>query len=261
MKEIIKNINLLGQFCGERNLKALTASELNDKYGLLQADIMVLFGGSIISGGDIMAAAIKNKIAKKYIIVGGAGHTTNNLRHQAEIVCPGIQTAELSEAEIFTLYLKYKYNVTPDLLECRSTNCGNNITYLLSLLQTHKIPFNNMIITQDATMQKRMEAGLRKYLKTDITIINFAAYTANITIKNGQPAFEHNIPGMWSIEQYITLLMGEIPRLSDNKTGYGPRGKNYIAHVDIPLEVATAFTQLKKTYGSMIRKANPLYSS
>lgn len=40
---------------------------------------MVLFGGSIIAGGDILAEAIQNEVAKKNIIVGGAGHTTETL--------------------------------------------------------------------------------------------------------------------------------------------------------------------------------------
>ena len=44
---------------------------------------MVLFGGSIIAGGDILAEAIQNEVAKKNIIVGGAGHTTETLRNVA----------------------------------------------------------------------------------------------------------------------------------------------------------------------------------
>ena len=31
-------------------------------------------------GGDVLAQAIKDHIAKKYVIVGGAGHTTETLR-------------------------------------------------------------------------------------------------------------------------------------------------------------------------------------
>lgn len=31
-------------------------------------------------GADILAKAMKNKIAKKYVIVGGAGYTTEKLR-------------------------------------------------------------------------------------------------------------------------------------------------------------------------------------
>lgn len=48
---------------------------------------------------------------------------------------------------------------------------------------------------------------------------------------------------MWDIDRYLTLLLGEIPRLSDRSDGYGPLGKNYIAHVDIPARVTAAFEE------------------
>lgn len=67
--------------------------------------------------------------------------------------------------------------------------------------------------------------------------------------------------GNVDMDRYITLLMGEIPRLSDTPDGYGPAGKNFIAHVDIPPEVAEAFSELKKEYGGMVREANPMYAS
>lgn len=131
----------------------------------------------------------------------------------------------LSEAEIFSNYLEYKYNLKPDLLECRSTNCGNNITYMLDLLNEHKIPFKNIIISQDATMQLRMDVTLRKYVSNKIEIINFATYSVKVSEKDGNLTYDKNIPGMWNINHFITLLMGEIPRLTDDKNGYGPKGK------------------------------------
>lgn len=66
---------------------------------------------------------------------------------------------------------------------------------------------------------------------------------------------------MWEIERYISLLMGEIPRLLDDTNGYGPNGKIYIAHVDIPMNVLKAFEDLKVEYGDLVRVANPLYAS
>ena len=42
---------------------------------------------------------------------------------------------------------------------------------------------------------------------------------------------------------------------------YGPNGKNYIAHVDIPENVMIAFEELKLVFGSETREANPLYAS
>lgn len=46
---------------------------------------------------------------------------------------------------------------------------------------------------------------------------------------------------MWPIERYFDLLMGEIPRLTDDAEGYGPRGREYIAHVSIPEAVSDGF--------------------
>ena len=69
-------INTLGKFCGKRDVKLLDCGSLYQKYGIERADVMVLFGGSILAGGDVLADAIRNRIASTYIIVGGAGHTT-----------------------------------------------------------------------------------------------------------------------------------------------------------------------------------------
>lgn len=258
---IAKCINILGEFCGKRDIPFLKREELKKKYGINQSDITVLFGGSIICGGDVLAEAMKDNIAKKYIVVGGAGHTTEALRAKMTQEFPSIETKGLTEAEIFTDYIKYKYNLEPDLLEVNSTNCGNNITYLLELLKENNIQFKNIILVQDATMQHRMEAVLRKYISTDITIINFASYAAKVVVEDNELTYENNIFGMWDIEHYISLLMGEIPRLCDNVNGYGPKGKNFIEHVHIPNEVHNAFLELKKEYGEMVREANPLYAS
>lgn len=41
--------------------------------------------------------------------------------------------------------------------------------------------------------------------------------------------------------------------------GYGPAGKGFIAHVDIPEEVMEAFNKLKESFD--VRDANPAYAS
>ncbi len=256
-----KHLNTIGNFCGMRDLPFLTGECLQNTFHITQADIMVLFGGSILAGGDILADAMQNHIAKKYIIVGGAGHTTDSLRKQMQPFLPDMDTSTACEAELFSAYIKYRYQLEPDLLECQSTNCGNNITYLLDLLEKHNVPHRSIILTQDATMQRRMDAGIRKYVSSDTLIINYAAYRAEVVVNQNKLAFASPINGMWDMERYITLLMGEIPRLCDTADGYGPNGADYIAHVDIPPEVMDAFLTLKKEYAPLIREANPLYAS
>lgn len=259
--QIADSINILGDFCGKRDIAKLNADCLCDKYGIKQADVMVLFGGSVLCGGDVLAQAIKDKLAKKYIIVGGAGHTTETLRKIVNEKYPQIITDRLPEAEIFNNYLKTVYGLKADYLETESTNCGNNITYLLQLLEENKIDFKSIILCQDATMQCRMDAGLRKYVPDYIKIINFAVYKAQVVLNADKLVFGTDICGMWDMERYINLLMGEIPRLADNINGYGPHGKNFIAHVDIPTKVQIAFEELQNEYGKEIRQANPLYAS
>jgi hypothetical protein len=260
-EKISECINILGEFCGRRDIPELTNDELIKKYNIEQADLMVLFGGSIMCGGDVLAEAMKHNIAKKYVIVGGAGHTTETLRIRMHQEFPEIETAGLPEAKIFAAYLKYKYNVKPDFIECNSTNCGNNITYLLDLLKENGIAFSTIVLAQDATMQLRMDAGLRKYVSVDVTIINYAVYCANVIVKAGELTYENDIKGMWEINRYMTLLMGEIPRLSDDATGYGPKGKDFIAHVSIPSEVRKAFEELQQEFSEMVREANPVFAS
>lgn len=261
LERIAKNINILGAFCGKRDIPELTSEQLLKNYGLVQADVMVLFGGSIMCGGDVLAQAMQNNIAKKYVIVGGAGHTTETLRVKMHEEFPDIETDGLSEAEVFAKYLKHQYGLKPDLLECQSTNCGNNITYLLDLLKNNDITFESIIISQDATMQHRMDAGLRKYVSDSVTIINYAVYSAKVIVDDSALVYEKDIWGMWDIDRYISLLMGEIPRLSDDENGYGPKGKDFIAHVDITSEVKNAFDELCDKYSGLVREANPLYAS
>ena len=259
LNRIAASLNLLGAFCGMRDIPALTGECLEQKYAINQADVMALFGGSILAGGDLLAQAMQNKIAKNYVIVGGEGHTTQTLRDKVHALYPDFITDGLPEARVFQGYLQRKYGFAPDLLECVSTNCGNNITNLIALLKNHCIPFDTIILSQDASMQRRMDAGMRKHAP-EAEIINFAAYAAKVTVQNDMLSFAEEIPGMWSIERYTSLLMGEIPRLTDDENGYGPSGKNFIAHVDIPENVREAFNFLATLNPELIRDANPEYA-
>lgn len=252
--------NILGEFCGPRDIPCLEKKALLDFCGMEKADAFVLFGGSVLAGGDVLAEAVEADIAGYYIIVGGEGHTTQALRKKMQEALPGQRTEDLPEAVLFDRYLRMRTGRSADLLECRSTNCGNNITNLLSLLEKEGIECASMILTQDASMQRRMAAGLAKY-RSDITAINYAAYRAVLEEKEGALSFKTEIRGMWAPMRYIGLLLGEIERLRDTESGYGPEGKGFIAHVDIPDRVLEAFELLKGAFPDLARKADPRYGS
>ena len=48
---------------------------------------------------------------------------------------------------------------------------------------------------------------------------------------------KNNIWGLWLKERYISLLLGEMKRVIDDNDGYGPNGKQYIEHVEVPQKI------------------------
>ncbi|HEL1647876.1 YdcF family protein [Streptococcus suis] len=253
-------VNQLVQFCGLRDLSSLTIQALQTEQGLEQVDVLAFFGGSILAGGDQLAEAIRNKLAKIYVIVGGAGHTTAGLRQQVRDHFPQLDPTGLTEAEIFQAYLGQKYGLSADLLEISSTNCGNNVTYLLDLLAEKGIDFQSILLMQDAAMQRRMWATMKKYA-ADKLLLNYASYQVTVREENDQLQFDNAPFGMWDMDRYLSLLLGEIPRLRDDEEGYGPRGANYLAHIDIPQAVEESYQLVQERTGLASRKANPKFAS
>jgi uncharacterized SAM-binding protein YcdF (DUF218 family) len=258
---VANDINMLAAYLGIRDVLELTQGALQSRYGFKQADVMALFGGSILAGGDVLAEAMHADVARAYVIVGGAGHTTEMLRAKTRSLCPDLEFAnDATESEIFSAYLLRTYGLTPNLLEMHSTNCGNNITNLRDLLNEQGIKHDSLILSQDATMQRRMVAGVLKEMPST-TPIAFATYEAHMIVQEGEGLiYEHAPRGMWEPRRYLTLLMGEIPRLTDDDDGYGPKGRGFIVHLDVPDQVKESWERLRKRYPWSVRRADPRYA-
>ena len=263
MNKTADNLNILGNYLAKRDIRELTQESLEQIYGFRQADLLILFGGSIPYGCDVAAQGYLSGVAKQFMISGGAGHTTDFLRQAVHEKYPDIVTAGRMEAEIMAEYIERAYGISDFILEKESTNCGNNVSYALREVMQRNVPHRNVIVIQDSTMQLRMDATFKKTWSTQQTMfINFAPYVAEVIEQDGVLGFKEPLPwGMWSMEQYRTLLLGEIPRLTDDENGYGPKGKDYLIHMDIPDEVATAFQELKIQYADAVRVANPKFKS
>lgn len=250
IRETAEDLNVLGRYLSLRDVPALTAQALNEAVGTPCVELLVLFGGSILEGIETAAEAMRRGVAQKLMLVGGEGHTTETLRKLIHSIEPSVDTTGRMEADVIADYLKLRHGLSPDLIERESTNCGNNISNALAVLDNANMHPQTVLLMQDSTMQRRMAAGLRKmWAGREVRCLHYAAYVARLCAQDGRLAFDGEpIRGMWSVEHYITLLMGEIPRLMDNEQGYGPKGKGYIAHVEVPGEVVAAFERLKKRY-------------
>jgi uncharacterized SAM-binding protein YcdF (DUF218 family) len=263
LQQLADAANTLTRFLGVRDLPELSPQTLQSKYGIKQADVLILFGGTIPFGCDVAATVWKRGVARHLMVVGGIGHTTQSLRAKFKARFPDMETNDKAEAEMIANYLSRKYDIHDILLETKSTNCGNNVTYALAKLKEAAIPAKSLIIMQEPSMQRRMAAGFAKELKynTDTTVINYAPYLPYLATENGALRFIRQYWGLWDIEHYITLLLGDISRLRDDTQGYGPNGKGFITHVDIPPEVEKAFHILNVSQLGTIRTANPAFRS
>ncbi|EXG81206.1 YdcF family protein [Cryptosporangium arvum] len=243
-------VNTLVEFCARRDVAELTPDALGP------VDVVILFGGSILAGGDVFARAIADRVAGHFVIVGGQGHSTDALRDTCRNVLGWDDVDGRSEAALFDRYLRERHGVEADRLETASTNCGTNVRNALELLAAERVPHRRIVIIQDASMQLRMHACFR-LLAPDLEVVNFAAHQARVD--------EHlrivNPPlGMWSPERYLTLLMGEVPRLTDDEHGYGPAGRGFIAHVDVPAPVREAHAALLAAGVGESRAADPRWA-
>lgn len=83
----------------------------------------------------------------------------------------------------------------------------------------------------------------------------------HVKIQDDNFVYEETPWGMWQMERYVSLLLGDVARLRDDGNGYGPKGKNFLDHIDVPQDVLRAFDDLADLYPHFVRKANPLYAS
>lgn len=65
---------------------------------------------------------------------------------------------------------------------------------------------------------------------------------------------------VWPLDRYVSLLMGEVPRLTDDADGYGPAGRDFIAHVDVPPAALRTVDHLKESRSFAPRTADPRWS-
>ncbi|WP_240670405.1 YdcF family protein [Actinoplanes solisilvae] len=239
-RTVNQNVNALVRFCGRRDVSGLTPAALGGV-----ADVAILFGGSVLGGADVFADAMRAGVARRYLIVGGQGHSTDLLRES-------LGGDKLTEAALFDRYLRERHGLAVDLLEHESTNCGNNVTNALALLRAEK--HEKLIAVQDATMQQRMDAGFRKH---GVQVVNFASHRTEV-----DEALNYRDPpaGMWPLDRYVSLLLGEVTRLTDDEHGYGPAGRGFIAHVDVPPEVRDAADHLRSSTAFTDRAANPRWA-
>lgn len=216
------------------------------------ADGVVLAGNAVIPTIDA-ACRIAQEQAIPLLIAGGIGHSTTFL-YAAVAQHPRyntIQTTGRAEAAILADIARQFWHIPADKIwqEDRSTNCGENALFSAQMIAQAAEPINTAIVVQDPTMQRRTVATFRRVTRDDPDVprwLSHPGFTPVLCQQEDNVAFVNDPDGLWTVDRYLALVVGEIPRLRNDESGYGPRGRDFIVHVDFPPEVETAWQILQQ---------------
>ncbi|KAL3606612.1 hypothetical protein FPOAC2_01570 [Fusarium poae] len=161
------------------------------------------------------------------------------------------------------------------LVEDTSTNCALNAVNARKVLDAngYTSPLS-IVVAQDPTMCRRTVAAFEQVYADKVdeapTFSSWPTFVPRVAPADSPPlekvgsltsllsydfsGFEDNRKtDLWSMERFMSLLIGEIPRMRDDEDGYGPRGKGSIVHVDIPQRVEDAWKLLHNLLGQSVR--------
>ncbi|MCU6666772.1 YdcF family protein [Silvania hatchlandensis] len=216
-----------------------------------QAEGVVLAGNAVIPTIDT-ACRLAAELAVPLLISGGIGHSTTFL-YAAIARHPHynrVRTTGKAEATILAEIAREFWHIPPErvLVEDQSTNCGENARFSWSLMQHHPLPAKRVIVVQDPTMQRRTMATFARVCRDAPAAPKWISQPGIVPqLQNSEDGlvFSEGGEGLWPVERYLSLVLGELPRLRDDINGYGPAGRDFIVHVSIPAEVEAAWQVLR----------------
>lgn len=214
-------------------------------------DMLILAGHAIIP--NILGALYFARQADMPVLLsGGIGHSTQRLKKtMQESSFINITSIDgESEAELLSLIASKIFHI-PDkkiLIEDRSKNCGQNADFSRDLLMARQYSIKKAILVQDPLMQRRTFETFSyswKQQNSDCLFTNWPVFKPKLLMTaSGIKITGAQVPGLWEIERYISMILGEIKRLYDDKSGYGPNGAGFIGHVHMPEQVVAAWHRL-----------------
>lgn len=235
----IDAINRLGEW--------LSHNEFDAPPAVTDGELIILAGNAVIPTIDA-ACELAARTELGLLITGGIGHSTTFLysaiaQHPHYNTIPTTGRAEAAILkDIATQF--WKIPAEKVLTEEKSTNCGDNARFTHALMHEQNIVPARAIIIQDPTMQRRTIATFERVWQDDAHKPHWRSWPGIVPVLESnetQTTFGQNKKGMWPVERFISLALGEIPRIRDDSQGYGPQGRDFITHVDIPTDVINAW--------------------
>lgn len=200
----------------------------------------------------------KESSIKRVVFVGGIGHGTQRLLANCQQRFPELFKQEwinFSEAEIMReLFLTICSRKLELLLEKKSTNTGENARFSFELFRSDAP--KSFWLVQDPLLQMRSHYTFSKEWHLPLAAIQPLFFERPILIDfQTQPHFKNaKMDSWWQPDYFLSLVIGEIRRLNDDSFGYGPKGANFIPHVEVPETVLASYHRCHKQLVDDVRE-------
>lgn len=252
-----EDMNLVAEYLGDRRIQDLSSSP--------SVDCIVICASAILYQAEHLFQVLQDRpsLSKCLVLCGGVGHSTHFM-YEAVAQHPRFsQIAQdihgLPEARVLERILDTFFDrsaITDGgcmiLVEDKSTNCGLNASLSRKILDA--AGFHNLktcIIIQDPTMMLRTKASFQKAYEDSLSSPSFIScpiIVPHMQRTEGSGLKYQTLPlgnAWWPLDRFLELIVGEVPRLRDDENGYGPRGKRFIPHVEVPEHVEEAWSRLR----------------
>ncbi|KAL4897483.1 hypothetical protein BDV59DRAFT_197773 [Aspergillus ambiguus] len=199
------------------------------------------------------------RLTQTLVLCGGIGHSTPHLYNAVSRHPRYAHLAKdihgLPEATVLYMLFTRCFDAARIqqtcrvLIEAESTNCGANATNTRAVLRSAGIAApQSLVVVQDPTMARRTVASFENAFGPRTRVRSWPTFVPVVRRAGNELVYE--VPRLaserlWPMPRFLGLIMGEIPRLRDDEEGYGPRGRGFIGHVDIPVEVEDAWRRLE----------------
>ena len=219
-------------------------------------DVIALLGNQVIATLTAACELMRRSPAATLLLSGGAGHSTpllyDNLclSSYGGLVRNGLVRETMAEAEMYAAVAQAAFHIPADgiLIESRSRNSAENARYSLQILKDAARQ-RTILVLQDPTMQRRSMitwAREAEIAGSDACVLSHAVFVPAVEPgSDGMPRFPAGQDqGTWTMERFLALILGEVRRLRDDENGYGPRGRSFLPHVEIPEPVIESYKRV-----------------
>lgn len=214
----------------------------------LHADVAILAGHAVLPG---LIGAFTRLAATDIplLLSGGIGHSTELLKtalHDVQVNSDASSEAQLlADAALQLSDIKAEQLIIED----QSRNCGENAAFSRRLLLTRELAALRIIVIQDPLMQRRTTETFRHEWQRQgqqADFLSWPVFVPQLVLQDEQLVIEGaaSQQGLWALDRYVSMALGEVRRLRDDKEGYGPLGLGFIGHVVVPHAVEHAWQRL-----------------